>query len=99
MSEWMDGAVVGTNGRRLKTDGGRTTSLAVWPSHLEPCAFISAGGGGRAVVRHAATPLRTTTRSEAVSGKGRREVVAVVAVVRSCVHVGADTALITPEIS
>ena len=85
-----DGAVVGTNGRRLKTDGGRTTSLAVWPSHLEP-----RGGPPR---RHA-TPNYDSTRSEAVSGKGRREVVAVVAVVRSCVHVGADTALITPEIS
>ena len=88
--------MVGTNGRRLKTDGGRTTSLAVWPSHLEPCAFISARGSPP---RRHATPNYDSTRSEAVSGKGRREVVAVVAVVRSCVHVGADTALITPEIS
>ena len=63
---------------------------------LEPCAFISARGSPP---RRHATPNYDSTRSEAVSGKGRREVVAVVAVVRSCVHVGADTALITPEIS
>ena len=66
MSEWI-GAVVGTNGRRLKTDGGRTTSLAVWPSHLEPCFPLpGARARARAVVRHTYTPLRT---SEAVSGR------------------------------